>query len=90
MREQLLTICGQFTTGSIWCVTNVTTTHQPHQTLSATMATRTVRPQERETPKSQFHHWESKQRNPGEMASLGLPYWGHLLPIGTALEENQM
>ena len=53
-REQLLTTCGQCTTGLVWCATNVTTTHQPHQTLSAAMAGRTVHPQERETPMSQF------------------------------------
>ena len=35
-------------------------------------------------------NWESEQRHPGELASLGLPYWGHPPPIGTALEENQM
>ena len=32
------------TTGLAWCETNVTTTHQPHQTPSAAMAGRTVNP----------------------------------------------
>ena len=34
--------------------------------------------------------WESEWRSPGELASLRLLYWGHLPPIGTALEEKQM
>ena len=104
MRGQLLTTCGRCTTGSAWCATNATTTHQPHQTLSAAMASRTVNPQGRETPTSQLGqsncqqrqaeliclNWESEQRSPEELASLGLPYWGHPPPIGTALEENQL
>ena len=49
MREQLLITCEWCTAGLAWCATNVMTTHQPHQTLSATMASRTVYPPERET-----------------------------------------
>ena len=49
MRGQSSTILEQCTTGSASCVTNVTTTHQPHQTPSTTMAGRTVNPQGRET-----------------------------------------
>ena len=26
-------------------------------------------------------NWESEQRNPAELASLGLPYWGHPNPL---------
>ena len=55
MRRQLLTTHRQCTTGSAWCVTNITTICQPHQTLSTTMAGRTVKPLERETPMSQLH-----------------------------------
>ena len=61
-------------------------------------------PSGRETPTSQLGqsncqqrqaeliclNWESEQRSPEELASLGLPYWGHPPPIGTALEENQL
>ena len=61
MREQLLTTCGWCTTGSAWCVTNVMTTHQPHQTLSTAMAGRTVYPLERETPMSQLHQSNYQQ-----------------------------
>ena len=61
MREQLLTTCGQCTTGLAWCVTNVTTTCQLHQTLSATTASRTVHPPERETPMSQLHQSNCQQ-----------------------------
>ena len=50
MRGQSSTTFEQCTTGLAWCVTNVTTTHQPHQTPSATMASRTLNPQGRETP----------------------------------------
>ena len=94
MRGQLLTTCRQCTTGLAWCATNVKTTHQPYQTLSAAMAGRTVHPPERETPsRGQAEliclNWESEQRNPGELASLRLPCWGHPPPIGTALEEIQ-
>ena len=53
-RGQLLTMCGQCTTGLAWCATNATATHQPHQTLSAATAGRTVNPQGRETPMSQL------------------------------------
>ena len=49
MRGQSSTTYGQCTTGLAWCVTNVTTTHQPHQTLSSTTASRTVNPQGRGT-----------------------------------------
>ena len=55
MRGQLLTPCGQCTTGLAWCATNVTTTHHLHQTLSAAMASRTVNPQGKVTHRSQFH-----------------------------------
>ena len=53
-RGQLLTTCGQCTTGLAWCVTNATTTCQPHHTLSAATASRTVNPQGRETLMSQL------------------------------------
>ena len=61
MKRQLLTTCGWCTTGSAWYATNVTTTHQPHQKSSATMAGRTVNPQRRETPMSQFHQSKWQQ-----------------------------
>ena len=61
MRGHLLTTCGWCTTGSAWCVKNVTTAHQPHQTLSATTAGRTVYPPERETPMSQLHQSNYQQ-----------------------------
>ena len=54
-RGQSSTTFGQCTTGSAWCVTNVTTTHQPHQTPSTAMACRTAKPPEREVPMSQPH-----------------------------------
>ena len=54
MREQLLTTCRWCNTDLTWCATNVTTTHQPHQTLSTTMAGKTVYPSERETLMSQL------------------------------------
>ena len=44
-----------------WCATNVTTTHQPHQTPSATMAGRTVNSQGKETPMSQPHQSNCQQ-----------------------------
>ena len=44
MSGQLSTTFEQCTTGSAWCVTNVTTTHQPHKTPSTAMASRTVKP----------------------------------------------
>ena len=99
MREQLLTTCRQCTTGLAWCVTNVMTTHQPHQTLSATMAGRTVYPPERETPMSQLHQ-SNYQQGTGrinqsssgiwmeESRGTGFP-WAAIL-IGMALEEIQM
>ena len=104
MREQLLTTCRWCTTGLAWSVTNVTTTHQPHQTLFATMARRTVYPPERETPMSQLHRNNYQQGtgriNPTssgiwmeESGGTGFPWAavsGTPLPIGTALEEIQM
>ena len=53
MRGQSSITFGQYTTGSAWCATNVTTTHQPHETPSTTMASRTANPQEREALMSQ-------------------------------------
>ena len=74
MRGLLSTTFGWCTTGLAWCVTNVTTTCQPHQTPSAAMAGSTAKPLEREVPTSQPHpdnsqletyglispHWESE------------------------------
>ena len=55
MREQSSNTFGQGTTGLAWCAINVATTHQPHQTPSTTMASRTANPLEREAPMSQPH-----------------------------------
>ena len=85
MREQSLTTCRWCTTGLVWCATNVTTTHQPHQTLSTATASRTIHPQEREPQQVSFIrviasrrqaeliclNWESKQRSPGNWLPLG-------------------
>ena len=73
MREQLLTTCGWCTTGSAWCATNVMTTCQPHQTLSATTAGRTVYPPERESLMSQLHQ-SNHQQGTGRfnLSSLGI------------------
>ena len=99
MRGQSSTTCGECTTGSAWCVTNVTTTHQPHQTPSATIAGRTANPQGREAPMSQPHpdncqlispNWESEQRSQGNLASLGAALSGTPHPLAQPLEENQM
>ena len=102
-REQLLTTCWQCTIGLAWCVTNVMTTHQPHQTLSATTAGRTVYPLERETPMSQLHQ-SNYQQGTGRINVSSLGIWmedsrgngfpwaaisGTPPPIGTALEEIQ-
>ena len=81
MRGQSSTTFGQCTTGLAWCATNVATTCQPHQTPSATMASRTVNPQEKETqwvrlirvtacrrhPELISPNWESEQRGQGEL-----------------------
>ena len=90
MRGQLSTTFVQCTTGFAWCVTNVTTTHQPHQTPSTAMAGRTANPQEREAPMSQScldncqqetymelisPNWESEQRSQGEFGF----HWAALL-----------
>ena len=80
MRGQLSNTYGWCTTGSAWCATNVTTTHQPHQTPSTAMAGRTANPQETEAPRvslvqitaSRRHtelispNQESEQRSQGE------------------------
>ena len=57
----VVTICRWCTTGLALCATNVTTIHQPHQTLSATMAGRTVNLQGRETPTGQLHQSNCQQ-----------------------------
>ena len=62
MRGQLSTTFGQCTTGLAWCATNVTTTHQPHQTPSTATAGRTANPQEREAPMSQPHQGNCQQK----------------------------
>ena len=72
MRGQSSTTFGWCITGSAWCVTNVTTTHQPHQTPSTTMASRTANPLERETPMSQPHLGNCQQ----EMYKLNLSQLG--------------
>ena len=83
MRGQLSTTFGWCTTGLAWCATNVTTTHQPHQTPSAATAGRTVNPQGREIPTTRPHqnncqqetgrinppNQESEQKGPGELGS---------------------
>ena len=61
MRKQLLTTCRWYTTGFVWCLTNVTTTHEPHQTLFTTMVGKTVHPQKRKTPMNQFHQSNCQQ-----------------------------
>ena len=92
MRKHSLTTCKQCTTGSVWCVTSVMTTHWPHQTLFTAMASRTVYPPERRAWQVSFIrviisreqaelvciHWEPEWRSPEELVSLRLPYWGHL------------
>ena len=104
MRGQSSTTFGWCTIGSAWCATNVTTTHQPHQTPSAATAGRTANPLERESPKSQPHpgnhqqetynlsspYWKSKYRSQGEFGFPWAAYWGHPPSIGTAPEGNQM
>ena len=52
MREQWLTTYEQCTTGQAWYATNVMTAHQPPQTLSTPMASRTVSSQGRRFPMS--------------------------------------
>ena len=100
MRRQLSTTFRWCTTGLAWCATNVTTTHQPHQTPSTAMTGRTVNPQGRETPMSYPHldncqqlispNGESEQRGQGELSFPQTALLGTPPPIGTALEENQM
>ena len=61
MRGQSSTTFGWCTSGLAWCTTNVTTTHQPHQTPSTAMASRTANPQEREDPMRQPHQGNCQQ-----------------------------
>ena len=62
MRGQSSTTFKWCTTGLAWCATNVTTTHQPHQTPSAAMAGRIVNPQGRESLMSQPHKSNCQQK----------------------------
>ena len=73
MRVQLSTTFGWCTTGLAWCATNVTTTCQPPQTLSTTMAGRTVYPQGRQTLMSQPHQSNCQQETGRfNLSSLGI------------------
>ena len=67
-------ICTWCTTGSAWCATNVRTTHQPHQTLSAAMAGRTVYPLERESLMSQLCQ-SNHQQGTGRINLSSLGIW---------------
>ena len=61
MRGQSSTTFRWCTRGLAWCATNVTTTHQPYQTPSAAIASRTANPQEREAQMSQPHQGNCQQ-----------------------------
>ena len=91
-REQSLTTCGQCTTGSVWYVTNVTTTCQPHQTLSATRAGRTVHPQERGTLMSQFcqsnYQQDTDRINLSLIGKLNKGVQGNWLPSGCCTRDT--
>ena len=74
MREQLLITCRQYTTGLAWCATNVMITHQPHQTLSAAMTSKTVYPPEREGLMSQLCQ-SNHQQGTGRISLYSLGTW---------------
>ena len=61
--------CGKEGQNKGCCATNVTTAHQPHQTLSATTAGRTVSSQGRETPMNWFHQ-SSYQQETGKIMGI--------------------
>ena len=96
IRGQSSSTFRQCTTGSAWCATNATTTHQPHQTPSTAMSSRTANPLERDALMSQPHLdncqqetyrlnlsplWIWIEKSRGFLASLRLPYWGHPHPL---------
>ena len=92
MREQFLTTCRWCTTGSAWCVTNVMTACQLHQTISATTANRTVYPPEREGLTSQFcqsnHQQGTGRINLSSYGNLNGGFWGNWFPIGCPIGDT--
>ena len=68
------------------------TAHQPHWTLSTTIANRTVSNQGRRSPKNQFHQNSYQQEagkiNPSRARNLNRGVWEEWFPSGCPIQDT--